>query len=499
MSMKRAMAMAAVCGLGLSVSGVLAQDGGGAAVEQPAEQSGELSGEQSAEAVTLPDLAPIMAWVEGVRGLKFTGPVPAEFQSRESLREEATKSLEEEWPAAERGSMMAGLTRLGMLREPLDLGEQFIEALVTQAAAYYDPEKKAFFYVAGDMDESMMAITAAHELVHALQDQVFDLEAMLQPFFEDGPGSVRQDDAHQAVRLLIEGDASWVHTHKELESYGASAEQMLPMVMRMYRGMTLESLKEMAAMAGQMGGEDAAAMMDLESLERLPRYITEPMLSHYMQGPYFVHELVRAGGLERVNAAFAAPPRSTEQALHPEKFIGPDIDEPTPIDLGELASFDGWERIDAAVHGQAYLGIMLTNFGLPALSVSRATQGWDGDVYHAYRSEDGRVAVVLATVWDTERDAREFVAAFRETIAVKHPGTEIEQVLDGEQRVVGYRYTMTRDPLAKDEAGDAGETGMAEGLIKREGDEVVLVEGLPGEGLDAAVAEALGVAVEKVK
>ena len=55
-------------------------------------------------------------------------------------------------------------------------------------------------------------------------------------------------------------------------------------------------------------------------LERMPPILRESLLFPYTGGPSFVQRLQAQGGWDAVNAAFAKPPASTEQILHPEKY-----------------------------------------------------------------------------------------------------------------------------------------------------------------------------------
>jgi hypothetical protein len=57
-----------------------------------------------------------------------------------------------------------------------------------------------------------------------------------------------------------------------------------------------------------------------------------------------------------------------------------------------------------------------------------ASAGWDGGIYRAW--SDGKdVAVVLATAWDSERDAQEFADAMDRWIA--EGGRHAEVLTDG--------------------------------------------------------------------
>ena len=93
----------------------------------------------------------------------------------------------------------------------------------------------------------------------------------------------------------------------------------------------------------------------------MPNYFVEPLYAAYLKGAYYVMSLRHAGGWKAVGEAHRKPPESTEQVLHPDKLIV-EVDRPTRIDLAPVEAVlrkSGWERIDGAVHGELYLGMLL--------------------------------------------------------------------------------------------------------------------------------------------
>jgi len=122
------------------------------------------------------------------------------------------------------------------------------------------------------------------------------------------------------------------------------------------------------------------------------------------------------GDLER---AFTDPPVSWEQVLHPEKYWTAGArDLPRPVAVPDLASTlgDGWALSDEGGVGEMLLAILTdpkadqfdpATFPQPRTWTNEAASGWGGDRWQLYRRGDDTVTV-LATVWDTEKDAREF-------------------------------------------------------------------------------------------
>ena len=74
-----------------------------------------------------------------------------------------------------------------------------------------------------------------------------------------------------------------------------------------------------------------------------PAVIRQSMLFPYEQGLRFVRTLYAQGGWDAVNDAYRDPPRSTEQLLHPERYLG-DRDQPEKVEVADFAAARGRPR-----------------------------------------------------------------------------------------------------------------------------------------------------------
>jgi len=119
----------------------------------------------------------------------------------------------------------------------------------------------------------------------------------------------------------------------------------------------------------------------------------------------FCAKLANKGGWKSVDEAYRNPPASTEQILHPEKYVAkPDL--PTSIDLGELKPGEPWKEVGRNVLGELQTAVMLGRQG------SRAAAGWDGDRYAVFEGPDQKLGLVWFSTWDSEDEAREFAQAY---------------------------------------------------------------------------------------
>ncbi|MFV1991165.1 MAG: hypothetical protein ACC652_10535, partial [Acidimicrobiales bacterium] len=136
--------------------------------------------------------------VEQSRGLSFQNPVFVEFLSEEDFRETVTEDEEHlSDEDQEFYDYYAGLLRsYGLLEGDVNLFEENNELFGDSVVGFYSDDSKTLT-IRGEEITTDVKLTIVHELVHALQDQHFDLSTT-----DDLEGQ-----ALVAKRALIEGDA----------------------------------------------------------------------------------------------------------------------------------------------------------------------------------------------------------------------------------------------------------------------------------------------------
>jgi len=103
-------------------------------------------------------------------------------------------------------------------------------------------------------------------------------------------------------------------------------------------------------------------------------------------------------------------PESSEQVIHPDRFVG-ERDEPADVVFSQEAP-PGWRDVHADALGELETRVFLEeHLGDRDVAVS-AAQGWDGDRYRLLRGPPGEV-LIWATVWDSGEEAAEFEDAVR--------------------------------------------------------------------------------------
>jgi hypothetical protein len=329
-------------------------------------------------------LADIEEEMQTVRDLELLDPINVSTMTLEEYQEQTREELEG-YPAESWQRDQAALVAMGLLDENADIQDIYTQAYGGSFVGYYDPATDEMVLIAFSDGEDLSPlgqVTYAHETVHAIQDQHFDLEDMLSSSLEgNGDGAL-------AVRSLIEGDAMTAEAQYLLDN----------------RELALAYLEEV--MGIQENDPDLAGDM--------PGFLIAQIGFPYEHGVEFVQYLYDEGGWELVNEAYTTPPTSTEQILHPEKYL--EGEEPIEVEIEDLSAVLGedWEEIQADTWGEFGVDTLLVESDLSTRQVRRASEGWGGDAYSIMLNEDNELAVVWQSEWDSERDAREFARTYAE-------------------------------------------------------------------------------------
>ncbi|MCX7767362.1 MAG: hypothetical protein N2246_11720, partial [Candidatus Sumerlaeia bacterium] len=267
----------------------------------------------------------------------------------------------------------------------INFRQTYLDIFSEQAAGIYDERERQLLLTRSFLEDDFIArIIIAHELCHALQDQHFNLQTLLQ--------SRRDiDDKLLALMAVIEGDATVL-----MNNY-------------IIRRFTLKSLMSWAKLF----------TYDQQAFLTAPYFIQQTLVFPYMQGASFVNQALLLDEQPEIrNNLFRFLPQSTEQILHPEKYFSPGLrDDPTSITLPLLTQFlpeGGWELAMQNNLGELMLRSLFEQNEM-RLVAGEAVAGWDGDWYQLYRrKQDARVKYLLIwrSVWDSEKDAQEFVSEF---------------------------------------------------------------------------------------
>lgn len=335
--------------------------------------------------------------VADLRGAEFKRPVAVRLADKQQFFEYA-KKRQAETETPEKVAADEQLAKLlGVFPPELDLMATTMEFLQDQVGGFYDPASDSFSLM-DQCPKGVAKVVLAHELGHALDDQLYSLDARIQEL-------ALNSDAAYAYASVVEGSGTAVMTRWTLEHMSDVRDG-------------LEGMAKMQA--------DANA-----SMAKAPMWLWKPLVAVYLQGASF---LARSGNLmagqmggaknEDIDAAFQNPPRSMEQVLHPEKYWDEELrDEPVAVSFDGSKLESGWELLRQDTLGEFLLAILATppaqrispDFTNPtAILAMKFTndvgRGWGGD--RVALLGKGRARYLrLVTRWDTPRDAAEFYGA----------------------------------------------------------------------------------------
>jgi len=326
-----------------------------------------------------PAISLVAGQVERVRQLRFERSVIPEPVSRAEIERQLHASLEAQLRADEAAREGRTWITIGALPAGTDLRRAAVDFGTSQIIGYYDTRSHRLVFQGGASPTPYERFTLAHELTHALDDQHFDLSRL------DRLNDTCQDERAEAMLSLAEGDA--VETQLQWAREDLSAREITALQRE----------------ASSFPPPPAST----------PEFVRQMFLFPYPNGQAFVEALLARGGEAAVDAAFRNPPVSTEQVLHPEKY--PD-DRPQAVQIPDLSSRlgTGWSLLEQEDVGEGWL-LMLLGLRLSTDESKAAAAGWDGGLLRSW-SKGSQTAVLIQTVWDTERDAQEFAAAMAEWI-----------------------------------------------------------------------------------
>jgi hypothetical protein len=139
-----------------------------------------------------------------------------------------------------------------------------------------------------------------------------------------------------------------------------------------------------------------------------PQFIVDWTFYPYDDGSAFIKYLYDEGGYDLVNQAFEETPGSSEQILHPEKYLDDELPEDINVIAADDVLGDGWEWLRYDAFGEVKIRNLFLADGYEDAAADAAA-GWNGDQYSVYGTEDDTV-LIWQTSWDSDDDAEEFAS-----------------------------------------------------------------------------------------
>jgi len=201
-----------------------------------------------------------------VRHLSARAQVTARVLDRSALIAAVREHVDREVPRDvihHQGEVLIGL---GLVPPDFDYEEGAFRLLEAQLAGFYEPHDKKM-YLAADLEARARDATLAHELVHALQDQHYDLGQSL-------AYKEQANDKESALQALAEGDAT-----------SAMMDMLLAPAQRSALDISDDVFAAEVEGSMESGTEGANA----------PRVLRSSLVAPYVDGVLFVNALRRRG------------------------------------------------------------------------------------------------------------------------------------------------------------------------------------------------------------
>jgi hypothetical protein len=322
--------------------------------------------------------------VAQARGLPVRREVASRVLDREQILARIRAHVDRDIPKDVVDHQGEVLAALELVPPSYDFIEGSYKLIQGRIAGFYEPADRTM-YLVDDLGDAEAEQTLAHELVHALQDQSYDLD----PLLKYAPGD---SDRITAVHALIEGDA----TSAMLDVVAGSAFNISEATFRRLLS--------------------ASTTLSMEGLTT-PHILQASLTAPYADGFSFVQQRRQKGGWPAVDAAFRALPTTTEQLLHADKYEAREPAIPVAVpSIEPLGS--GFHAVLDDVMGEQGLRLMLEEWTTRARAV-QAAAGWGGDRLVVARrdaqDQTGRheIAIGWRLVFDTDKDALEFGDALK--------------------------------------------------------------------------------------
>lgn len=369
---------------------------------------GRAPGVEDAPAVraTVDSLIPL---VEQAVGIRFRKPPRFEMRTREQVQQYLRVKLEQEFPAAKMAGVEAAYRLLELLPDTVDIKSLLLPLYSEQVAGYYDPDSTTLYAVEGARDDQLRLVLA-HELVHALQHERLPLETMLK--------DVTNSDRLAASQAVLEG-------HATVAMLGVVMPDQKVLADPNFWGSYREQVK--------------SAQSSMPVFQRAPLILREGLIFPYLAGAEFMRWWAIQGGGRGPLPTREQLPQSTEQILHPDRYLA--NDRPVEVGFAEPKSAD---VVHEDTMGEFELQIWAAQMRNGGEVLTDLPSGWAGDRFRIYRTPAGP-ALVLYTVWDDSTAARRF-ANLTATRFVNRPRPGYRTTAEFLSRATGPTVRVVRAP-----------------------------------------------------
>jgi len=338
--------------------------------------------------------------VSDLRGLPIQVKAPGFVVSKQEAKDLLIQAYITDDYKVQLENQKRSLVAFGFVKPTYDMVEKAVNGIVDGVGGFYMPDRKEMYILSGLKIGGMEYFVYSHEFDHALVDQNYNVAGM-----GIYPECQYESQYCQAVTALFEGDATLL---------------MYQWARQFISAQDINDLLNYNPPAMPLSDQSP------------PPYLTQDALFPYTYGQIFVEYLYKRGNWAEVNKAYANLPASTEQILHPEKYLAGEL--PVSVSMPNLGKALGsdWQLIESNVLGEWMTYLLLAYNGDAAAQVEEetartASEGWGGDRYQVYYNLSAdQTAMAAEWVWDRPEDSVQFAGALRTSLGNRYRGNLLE-------------------------------------------------------------------------
>jgi len=374
----------------------------GAGLALPAQESPYVAGGSAADKQLAGQTSPaflqaadeVLANMSKLIDLPIKEPLKKSIRSKDQIRAFIEQQDKEDKDQAQKYADDKTMEAFGLIPKGFPIDSFMEDVLTDQIAGLYDPKAKEF-YIADWIPVDEQKEVMAHELTHALEDQSFHIDPWIKAARPNDDGELARDS-------VSEGSAMAAMVDYDLEDMHRSVRD-LPDVSALIQ----------ASAVGEMDKDP--------KLSKAPIYIRDSLIFPYLAGVTFTQQFLKAhDGWQDLHLIFEHPPVSTQQIMHPEKYLA-DV-QPVAIKLPDwkaVAPAD-WKLLEENVMGEFGVEELLKQF-LGEDAAKLTSPGWTGDRYAVFEdSKDKTLPIVFVLDMDSEEDAARFFGQYSSALEMKY-------------------------------------------------------------------------------